>query len=536
MQIKDWPLARHAEATLVAAGSPDALGHAQQWRTHAYFLTESGSTFDLRLPWGLLPKLRPGSVFVDGHLTGYAVALEERELEISTEPQIVSWAQATKNELGWMREEALQNEHCLVFDLAQGRAVLPCVQALRAFHAQTRTSAHAILRPTVLRELATGELIGDEAKLHIARFVPRGVMTKVFARYLAKLVFEQEWLESFSGVFNRRLAEAERASDKHARVPLICIPPRSPLARWNVAGHRLASGDFFVSDVVGTQSSSQPPYRTLTIIHNKRTPAPKRPKDSLSVDADAEGNSSKPGRRSRNDDPKKVGRPLLVRLRAIQHDDSGSARIFDLYPGKKPATEQPDGGTRRKSGDAHSIDDPVSLDEERGTGSRVSAEFVGGPGRDTTPPHFDVFVNAFRQVVEARHGWTIHFRIESLSDYIANCQPPDRLVMFGRLKTPNAFGFLVELEPLQDQTSYTLAVLRRSDPESATIKDIGSRLSSWLSVSGRSRLQELLKVDADYRVLLSTHRRAGTNGWVERILDKFDAPARRPAWTRGVAE
>ena len=111
MYIQGWPLERHKEAQLVAVTSPDGLGKGNQWRTHAHFVDGQGETFDLRLPWGLLPKLRPGSIFMDGYLLGYDVTLEERLFEIGgCEPRLVSWAEATDSEQGWFRLPELQSE------------------------------------------------------------------------------------------------------------------------------------------------------------------------------------------------------------------------------------------------------------------------------------------------------------------------------------------------------------------------------------------------------------------------------------------
>lgn len=538
MQIKDWPLGPHAEATLVAVGSPDAQGRGRQWRTHVYFADSKGEVFDLRLPWGLLPKLRPGSVFVNGYLTGHAVALEtlDIDIDIETQPQLVSWAEATHGELGWMRLKALQDEYCLEFQLERSRVVIPCIQVLRAFHAQTRMISHALLRPLILSELASGELRGDEAMLHIAPLVPQGTVTKAFGRYLAKLLFEPAWAESFSDVFHRRFAEAQRKCiDKHDRVPLQCLPPQSSWSRWKVVGHHLGSGDFFISDILGTLSRSKPPYRTLLVFHNKRAPPLKNPAMSFGVDTDEAPKRGEPSRASSNQDPKGFGKPTLVRQRVIEHDDSDPAQVFDIYSGRKQGGAQKGGGGEHGEGRLPPPETPLSFDDERRPGGRTSAELLGIPGRDDTPLHFEIFIQAFQNAMESRPGWTLDFSIEALSTYVPNCQPPDRLVLFGRLKTLNALGYLIELEPLKGQTSYTLSVVRRNETESTTITEVGAKLPRWLTGLGRSHVSELLKDDPDYRVMLSTHRDLGKQKWAQRILEKIETPGKRPAWTRGVA-
>lgn len=536
MRIKDWPLAPYAEATLVAVGSPDACDRGRQWRVHAYFVDGRGELFDLRLPWGLLPKLRPGSVFVDGYLTGHSVSEDTRDLEIVGEPKLISWLEATRNEPGWMRSQALQDEYCLVFDQDCGSIIIPCVQVLRIFHAQTRTISHAVLRPAVLGELASGEILGDEAQLRIAPLVPRGSVTKTFARYLAKLVFEPPWFESFSDVFHRRFACAERGlMGKHDRIPLQCFPPRSARSKWCAVGRHLASGDFFISDVLGTLSNSRPPYKKLTIFHANSVLPPKSPAKSFTVRAEGSDGRGRSSRANSSRGPRSIRRPFLVRQRAIEHGDEGAARILDVYPGQKVRDSNSGENGGKPDVKPPSSPGPVSLDDERREAGDTSAEFASTQGRDTMPLHFDIFIKAFREVIERRPGWSLHFKIEALSIYVPNCQPQDRLVMFGRLKTPNTLAHLIELEPLEGQTSYTLAVTRHPDPQIATIREIGRRLSGWITHSGRSHVRELLKDDPNYQVTLSTHRDVGEPKWAARILEKMDPFDKRPAWTRGVA-
>lgn len=222
----------------------------------------------------------------------------------------------------------------------------------------------------------------------------------------------------------------------------------------------------------------------------------------------------------------------MVRQRAIDHDDSDPARVFDVYPERKPVGPSTGG---RGGGSTPPVEKSSSFDDERKSGGQSSAEFHNVSGRDTTPLHFAIFIKAFREIIERRNGWQVHFSVEALSSYVPDCQPADRLVLFARIKTPQALGHLVELEPLQGQASYTLAVLRRNEPEQATIREVGTRLQRWLTNKGRSHVTALLEADEEYRVLLSTHRDIGTENWVGRILDKIDPPEKRPAWTRGVA-
>jgi len=536
MRIKDWPLAPHAEATLVAVGSPDARDRGRQWRVHAHFVDAVGGLFELRLPWGLLPKLRPGSVFVDGYLTGLSASDATQDLEIVGEPKLVSWREATQTESGWMRSATLQNEHCLVLAGDSGGVVIPCIQVLRVFHAQTRVISHAILRPAVLGELATGEIFGDEARLRIAPLVPRGSVTKAFARYLAKLVFEPPWFESFSDVFHRRFAYAEDGSvGKHDRVPLQCFPPRCARSTWRVVGRHLASGDFFVSDVLSTRSSNKPPYNKLTILHASSVLPPKSPWASFTVQSEGSDGRGRPSRAGSNQGPRGIRRPLLVRQRAIEHKDEAAARIVDVYPSHKIRGETDSEKGGKADVKAPPLPRPVNLDDQRREAGETSAEFVSTQGRDVMPLHFDIFIRVFREAIERRPGWKLHFKTEALSIYVANCQPQDRLVMFGRLRTPNTLCHLIELEPLEGQTSYTLAVTRHLDPEAATTGEIGRRLSRWITSSGRSHVRELLKADPDYQVTLSTHRDVGEPRWAERILEKIDPSDTKPAWMRGLA-
>lgn len=534
MRIKGWPLGSHDEAQLVAVGSPDAQGRGQQWRTQAYFLSGGGESFDLRLPWGLLPKLRPSTVFLDGYFSGHSLGMEEVVIDIRSPPRFASWSEATSDEPGWFRIDALQDEQCLIFEVEGGTVVVPCIQVLRVFHAQTRLISHAVMRPGTMSEIATGDLRDHDAHLHIGSLVPSGVVTKAFARYLARLVFEPEWLDSFSDVFHRRFAWGEQSAvDKRARIPLQCIPPKASYMRWTARGQRLSNGTFFVADILSTFSSAEVPYRTLTIFHNKKGPPPKFSGSALGVDtADKERGGKE--KRAKKEDPRDMSRPLLVRQRAIDHGVSHPARMFDVYPTHRPGGSK-EGGRGKGGRTPLPSERTANVDDERKSGGQPSAEFQTVPGRDTLPLHFFIFTTAFRKVIERRSGWDARFSVEALSDYVPDSQPSDRLVLFVRIKTPQTLGYLIELEPLEGRTSYTLTVLRRSAPLKATIGEIGARLPKWLTNGGRSHVAALLKADEDYSVQLSTHRNLGESSWVERILEKIDPPSGRPSWTRGVA-
>ncbi len=487
------------------------------------------------MPWGMLPKLRPGTRFVDGAIAGQ-LAEATLSVEITQAPTIVPWRDATRDEGGWFRHASLQDEYCLVYDFHDGQLVVPCLQILRAFHAQTRIIAHAILRPVVLGELATGELHDHEARITIQRLVPDGVVTRSFARYLARLLFEPAWLTSFSDVFHTRFADSQRLGvELQDRIPLVCIPPAAGRSHWHLAGQWIAGNRVFLTDLISTRSNVQPPFRTLVVVHNKKGPKEKTTTSGGFATAKGEDRGADSDERG-NDDPKNLTRPSLIRLRAVEHGDAGTERILDIYPGRRQSGQgRTDSGGSSENTPPTALPGPESFDDERRRGGRTSAEFSMVPGRDSMPSHFEVFIQAFADAVQSRDGWVLEFRVQALADFLPRCQPTDRLLLIGRLTTPSTVGHILELEPLSGQASYTWAVTRRDSPETADMREIGSRLSTWLTALGRSDVPELIKDDPVYRVSLSTHRDLGRATWANRILDKLDPPQRRPGWMRGQA-
>jgi len=259
---------------------------------------------------------------------------------------------------------------------------------------------------------------------------------------------------------------------------------------------------------------------------------------NVEVASDPNEGGKKGGRRSTQEGPGGLSNPTLVRQRAIEHDDAGGARIEELFGTRKPGsgtTPTGQGGRGGGTGTRTGPLQPLSFDEERRGGGKTSAEFHAVPGRDAVPMHFELFMQWFREKIEHKIDWKLHFTVESLGNHIPECQPADRLILFARVKTPNTVGYLVELEPLQGQLSYTLVVIRRINPESTTVKEVGARLKKWLKESGRSHVTEILKDDLHFQVMLATHRDLGSDNWVTRILEKIEPPDRRPSWTRGVA-
>lgn len=84
------------------------------------------------------------------------------------------------------------------------------------------------------------------------------------------------------------------------------------------------------------------------------------------------------------------------------------ARVFDAYPGRKSGGALKSGSGKKSEGKSQGSQPPLSFDDERRPGGRTSAEFLGIPGRDTTPLHFEIFIKAFRDAIESRRGWELH--------------------------------------------------------------------------------------------------------------------------------
>jgi hypothetical protein len=392
---------------------------------------------------------------------------------------------------------------------------------------------HAVLRLAILSEFATTELQGETLVLRIARLVPDGVVTRAFARYLARLLTEPVWSDSFSSVFHHRIAFAKATgADVRSRIALQCLPPQLPAMRWTVRGESLSTGAYFVWDLVRSTSGFRPPYRYLRVVHTRRKSATPRVRREASVHAEGTDGSSNTG--TRQYDPRQLSRPLLIRQRAIEHEDVFAPKFSDAYPEPESTPQSKSGGGGAGAGGARNTA-PASLDEERKHGSLRSGEFHGIPGRDDPPLHFLVVAKALTEAVADRPDWQIRFVVEELVSHIPACRPADRLVLFSRIETPVTVAHIVELEPLEAQVPYTLTIVRRKDPGTVSVAEVGGRLNRWLTGHGRSHIAELQKEDAEYDVLLSTHRDLGTRSWADRILRKVSPPDRRPTWTRGIA-
>lgn len=536
MKLKAWDLGERTEAQLVAVSSPDAHETDRQWRCQAYFLTADNEVKVVRVPWGVLPRLRPGGRFVGGYLT----SLREAESEIAVflkadqVPQIRPWQDALHEGPPWTRHPDLQTERCLVFDDDPWRIVVPCVQIARAFHAQSRLMSHALLRPTVLSELATAELTNEVAILRMAPMVPSGVATKSFAKHLARLFFDPAWTASFQDVFHRRFADAQAAQrDPLDAIPLCCLPPLGVEMKWHVSGLALG-GTFLVLDVLQTLSRVKPPYKEVRVIHAQRPRKPKRTarENDESSSPAAAGDPRPP----KSESPTQMSRPVFVRQRPIDHDDHGGTRVFDEYPGKisgGPSAGGSGGPPPHPGGASDPPRPPPSFDEERKGRPRASAEFHAPPGTNL-PGHFTFFMKEFGDAAAGR-GWTVSFEAILLGRYVPDCQPADRLVLFARVLTTEATVYLVELEPLRGESAYTLSVRPHTSEFVLTTDYVGNRLKTWLNAAGRSQVIELLKSDEHCAIRLTTHRDFGSSNWVKRLLAKIEPRDARRSWTRGVA-
>lgn len=523
---------------LVAVNSPDAHEDDRQWRCKAFFVQASGDVSVVRVPWGALPKLRPGSRFVGGYLSSLRDADTEISVFLKADHvlQIMRWHEVLRDGPAWTRHPDLQEEHCVVFDDESRRIVLPCVQVARAFHAQSRLMSHALLRPTALSELASAELIDEVAVLRMAPMISPGLATKSFTKHLARLFFEPAWATSFQDVFHRRFADTTGAQRSPLdSIPLRCLPPQGVEMKWQVSGLDI-DNTFLVLDVLQTLSRSKPPFKEIRVIHAQRPRKPKRSgrdgDDALPTAGQDERRPAKPTA------PTQMARPVFVRQRAIDHDDYGSTRVFDEYPGKREGGNTGGGGGGSPPAGTSGATDPPrpppSFDEERKGRPRASAEFQAPPGM-TIPGHFTFFIKEFGDAVAHRAGWSVQFEPELLRRHVPDCQPTDRLVLFVRVLTTEATAYVIELEPLRGASAYTLTVCPHLPEFKLTTEYVGSRLKTWLNAAGRSHVNELLKSDDRCVIRLTTHRDFGSSNWVERLLAKIEPRGSRKSWTRGVA-
>lgn len=541
MQIQGWPLPAREEAVLLAVGSPAVVGRSRQWRAQAYFLTANESIVSLSVPWGLLPKLRPGTVFVDGTPSAIKAQVEQFDITFSDpSTTLIDLAHAHGGDGRWMQVPSLLSERCVALQVDGVRIVMPCVQALRAFHAQTRLMALGALSLTCLEEIVEAELIEGVAVLTLRPLVPMGIVTKAFAQHLARLSFDPMWQASWHDVFPRRFALAERFGlDKNAAVPLECVPPVVSGDRWRGDAWRLPNGGLFIADLSGTSTQTVPPFSTVRVIHTRQPTRERARKHQAIVEAgQALASDQQPFSKQRR--PKRTSRPLLVRQRLIEHGMGTRPQVVEQFPMSNRGAgtlSRNDLVSRRRPASRHDDDRlVVNLDSERASGNQQSAEFELLPGRDDLPLHFRVLIEAVEQFVKGREGLQVKYEIHALADYIPSCLPLDRFVLFIRVVMFEEVGYIVELEPLRGQPPYTLTVLPPEDGDPLTIKTVASHLNEWINRMGRSDLHALQKQSKACRVRASTHRAFGTDAWVSRVFKKLvKKSAQSSAWARGRA-
>jgi hypothetical protein len=133
VSLKRWPFARDEEATLHWLRSPQREANYKQWQLTAVFKGQSGTIREMLLPWGTLPLLRLGQVFVDGQLQSDFIRGEVFSIRLPTATEQCIW---TAGEVAPCKEYSLKgtanlSENCLMIRSQDLFVVIPVLECIK---------------------------------------------------------------------------------------------------------------------------------------------------------------------------------------------------------------------------------------------------------------------------------------------------------------------------------------------------------------------------------------------------------------------
>jgi hypothetical protein len=244
LTLRPWKYPKNKKMLLYWLCSPYRSADGK-WTIRAIFVSaaeeeiglfEDGipTTYDIsEFPWGLLPNLRVGRIYVNGILQTDSIQ-ETKRLYISNlqDGAICSAFQIPKQLYSFFDNKMLGDEKIWRFKVGNEIYYLPCLELIRAFFAPSKTLTNQLLKPTGLEDLIDyAETVDGEIQLNLSSDIPKSIITDEMVTHLLWLTYNEtakiSWQKVYSGVFakaNRNLTTTLNVALAKG-TPLETLPP-----------------------------------------------------------------------------------------------------------------------------------------------------------------------------------------------------------------------------------------------------------------------------------------------------------------------
>jgi hypothetical protein len=244
LTLRPWKYPKNKKMLLYWLCSPYRSANGK-WTIRAIFVSaadeerglfEDGipTTYDIsEFPWGLLPNLRVGRIYVNGILQTDSIQ-ETKRLYISNlqDGSICSAFQIPKQLYSFFDNKMLGDEKIWRFKVGNEIYYLPCLELIRAFFAPSKTLTNQLLKPTGLEDLIEDSgCVRGELHITLSSDIPQSIVNDEMVTHLLWLTHNETaktgWHKVYSGVFAK--AHVNLTTTLNAALakglPLETIPP-----------------------------------------------------------------------------------------------------------------------------------------------------------------------------------------------------------------------------------------------------------------------------------------------------------------------
>lgn len=433
LRLRPWPFGKAERVRLYWLCSPYKTADGT-WLLRAVFVNDDQSSPRVvDYPWGTLPALRMGGIYVDGLLQKEDSESDLQRLYIPNlqNGSLCKAFDLPKKLYSFYQNSLLGRERLWMFRVGQTVFYIPCLELARAFLAPSKTLANQLMKPHGIDSLIEEERLQDDTlSIHLSGIIPRTLVNNRSVAHLIWLYYEETARESWESLYREIFAEAiqlspaQPASGLSTGIPLSIKPPVSGPCELQFKGV-LYNKFCLILEIFKTNSSTNFPFSTVVYTHpslKKRDPGigsepsrrivPKKEHDPLELDADA--------RPARNESYQSLVETDITAM-GFSHLPSFIRETVDSTAGESSISATPDITIYIKRGE-----NIVSTNEPYYGGEVRPVEFIGF---HLTPSEningLEEFLTAIRHIVTNYSSPTVRCSVVEIPGNRSFCHLPD---------------------------------------------------------------------------------------------------------------
>lgn len=414
-KLGSWPFPEHTPAMLCWIKSPIQVGRDRQWQQKVLFVDKNNQYHEHILPWGMIPTLKLGEVYINGCVANVPPAGIEKRFKFdgNTTCRVVptdSLKNFWLNKIGAYRKELLW-ERCVLIESGSIRMWIPCIEIVRTFFAINKQLAYLLLDPCGITRICTSVIEAGCARVKFNKEIPSTSLNRTVVARIAAILHQDHWLNSWRQVWNRSI---KQFNDSAAFSQLYCLPPHVKNSEWSARGVPLGN-DFFVFEINKVISTDKLPFKSVIYTHPNLTYSSDEADQSGEQDGSNETKGPRGGKSSFGEvgsdalPPSGTSNPLRGAVTVATIEFGGDIKVFKQFDSEKPhkTHNKSSGSASEKQKSEPGESKPVSMNAEAGIGELRAAEFKPIEKLEQVPTGLKPFLGAVSSIPNAIVGCTI---------------------------------------------------------------------------------------------------------------------------------